>query len=278
MVAGDGVDHFCGLPIALGDVGAQHGVRPLFLVADSLPDVVEERPSFGECHVQPQLCRHRPADIGGLSGMVQIVLSVTGPVLQPPQDLHELGVEIRQTEFKDDLLRFFDHEFINVGFHLLDDFFDARRVNPPIVHQPFQRDLGYFSTEGIEARENHRLRRLVNNQIYARRSLECPDIAPLAPDDSALHGVVGNWKHGDRGLRHIVSGDTLNGPGNNLTCFPLCALLRFVNDTLRAPSGFQPSLALDLRDELSFRVFDRQTCYAFQRLPVLLDRPVAGSL
>ena len=43
VVRGDAVDHRGRHPVALGDVGADGGVRPFDLVADGLAQVVQQR-------------------------------------------------------------------------------------------------------------------------------------------------------------------------------------------------------------------------------------------
>ena len=70
--------------------------------------------------------------------MVQIVLSIAGPVLEPAKDFDQIGMEIGKSDLKNNLLRLFDHHFIKVGFDLFDDLLDSSRMYPPVVHEPLK--------------------------------------------------------------------------------------------------------------------------------------------
>ena len=83
-------------------------------------------------------------------------------------------------------------------------------VDPAVAHQLRERDSRDLPADRVEARDDHRLRRVVDDQVDARRLLERADVAALAPDDPALHLVVREVDDGDRVLGGVVRGDALH--------------------------------------------------------------------
>ena len=71
----------------------------------------------------------------------------------------------------------------------LEHLLDAVRVDPPVQHQLLQREPAHLAAHRIEARQQHRLRRVIDDQIDAGDGLEGADVATLAADDAALHLV-----------------------------------------------------------------------------------------
>ncbi len=138
MVSRDGIDDLLAFTVLLGDLCAQHGMRPFFLMTDRLADVMQQGSPSGQSHVQTQLRSHDAANVGSFPRMIEIVLAVTGPVLQPAQHFDQLRMEIREAQFEDNLFRLFVHQFIDIDFDLFDDLFDPRRMNASIVHQPLK--------------------------------------------------------------------------------------------------------------------------------------------
>ena len=83
MVTRNRVDDLRRLTVLLGDLSAEHRVRTFLFVTDRFADVMEQRPATRQFDIEPQLRRHDSANIGGLTSMIQIVLTVARPVLQP---------------------------------------------------------------------------------------------------------------------------------------------------------------------------------------------------
>ena len=77
----------------------------------------------------------------------------------------------------------------DLGASLGDDLLDATRVDPAVGHQLRQGDPGHLPAHRVEAGEDDRLGRVVDDQIDAGRLLQRPDVAALATDDPALHLV-----------------------------------------------------------------------------------------
>ncbi len=67
--------------------------------------------------------------------------------------------------------------------------------------------------DGVEARQDDRLGRVVDDDIDARGHLQSPDVAALAADDPALHVVGGQVDDGHRRLDDVLGGGPLDGVG-----------------------------------------------------------------
>jgi hypothetical protein len=123
-MAGDRVDDDLVLAVAPADLLADLGDASLALVVDRLADVVEQPRPLGELLVEPQLGGHDPRQVGDLLDVVEDVLAVRGPVLQPPEELHQLRVDVLDPELLDGLLTGPQHRLVHgagaLGRELLD--------------------------------------------------------------------------------------------------------------------------------------------------------------
>ena len=71
-------------------------------------------------------------------------------------------------------------------------------------------EAGDLATDGVEARQDHGLRGVVDDQVDAGRLLERADVAALAADDPALHLVAREVDDRDGVLGRVVGGDALH--------------------------------------------------------------------
>ena len=76
--------------MALGDLGADRGVRALGLVVDRLADVVEEAARLRRLDVGAELGRDDGREAARLDNVVQDVLAVAGAELEPPEQAQDL--------------------------------------------------------------------------------------------------------------------------------------------------------------------------------------------
>src|SRR4029079_5534703 len=106
--------------------------------------------------------------------------------------------------------------------------------DPSVGDEPLDRPPGHFAAVRIEAREDDRARRVVDDQVDAGGELEGADVAALAADDAPLHVVARQIDDGDGGLDGVVGG---------------AALDRLRDDAARALAGVLAVLALDALDE-----------------------------
>ena len=73
----------------------------------------------------------------------------------------------------------------------------------------------HFAAERIEAREDDRARRVVDDQLHAGRGLERADVAAFAPDDPSLQVVARQVDDRDGGLDRVLGGAALDGVGDD---------------------------------------------------------------
>ena len=257
------------LPELAGVFAAQVRVSALLLVADRFPHVVQERRPLGQFHVQPQLRRHHPADERRLARVHEIILSVARTVFELAQQLDQIGVHVLNAEVEHHLLGLLDHQLLDVLAHFLDDFLDARGVNPPVVHQPLQRDLGDLAAKRVEPGDNDRFGRVVDHQIDAGRRLQRPDVTAFTADDPALHLVVRELEHRHGGFVHVVVGVPLDRRDDDLAGFPLGRFARLVLDALGELDGLEPRLLLHAGDQHLLRLFGRHAADRFELSPLL---------
>ena len=109
-------------------------------------------------------------------------------------------MQIVQAELERDRRAFLAHRLVGLVLHLLDDFFDARRMDAAVGDQPLDRLLGDLAAVGIEAGQDDRARRVVDDQVDAGGELERADVAALAADDAPLEIVARQVDDRHRGL------------------------------------------------------------------------------
>src|SRR6185437_1947337 len=200
VVGGYRMDDLGRLPEPLADIGPDQGVRPLDLMVHRLANVVEEPRLLAYIHIGAHLGRHAGAEDRDLHRVVEYVLAVAGPVLQPAHQLHQIGMQAMDAGVKGrPLARLADravHFLAGLGHHFL----DAGRMNPSIGDQLGQRYSRYLAANRVEAGENDRFRSIVDDQIDPGGRLQSPNVPALAPNDPALHLLVGEIHHRHRGF------------------------------------------------------------------------------
>ena len=73
---------------------------------------------------------------------------------------------------------------------LVDDLLDAARMDSSVGHELLQREPRDFAPHRVEAGDDDRVRRVVDDDVDTGRQLERADVSPFAPDDAALHFVI----------------------------------------------------------------------------------------
>ena len=150
------------------------------------------------------------ASAAGLDRVVEDVLAVARAVLEPAEQLDDLGRQARHARLVGGGLAGLADDQVDLGLRLGDDLLDPAGVDPAVADQLRQGDPGDLAANRVEARQHDRLRRVVDDQVDAGRLLEGPDVAPLAADDPALHLVVRQVDDGHRVLGGVVGGDALD--------------------------------------------------------------------
>ena len=145
----------------------------------------------------------------------QDVLAVGGAVLHPADQLDQLGVQAVHARLVGRLLARLDQLLVDLPAHLGHDLLDAARVDAAVGDQRLERAAGDLAAHRVEAGDDHRVGRVVDDDVHAGGGLEGADVPALAADDAALHFVAGQ-RHGRHGgLGGLVGGDALDGHGDD---------------------------------------------------------------
>jgi hypothetical protein len=83
-------------------------------------------------------------------------------------------------------------------------------VDAPVLQELLERHAGDLAPHAVEAGEDDRVGRVVDDEVDAGEVLEGADVPALAADDAALHVVGGQLDDGDRRLRRVTRGHALH--------------------------------------------------------------------
>ena len=108
-------------------------------------------------------------------------------------------------------------------------------MDAAVLEQLLERETGDLAADAVKAREDHRARGVVDDEVDAGEHLERADVAPLAPDDPALQVVRLEGNDRDRRLVRVAAGEPLHAGRE---------------DAARAAVRLAPCLLLALAHEL----------------------------
>ena len=205
-------------------------------------------PFFDSATFAPISAASSPAQARGLDAVVEHVLAVAGSVLQAAEQLDELGVQARHAGVVGRLLARLAHDDLDLGAALGDRLLDPAGMDAAVADQLGQRHARHLAAHGVEAGEDDRLRRVVDDQVDPGGLLEGADVAPFAADDATLHLLVGQVHDRDRRLAGEVGGDALHDGGQDPARALVPLLRRVALDLANAMLGLGQGLVLDLAD------------------------------
>ncbi len=259
VVALDGVHHDLVFAVFAGGLSAEFGVRAFLLEVDGLADVVEEPRSARHGGVQPQLRGHAPGQLGHLLGVVQHVLAIGGAVPELAHEFDDLGVWRIELEGGEgflaggldvplDLLGGLGHHLLNLaGMDLAG------------LDQAFEGLAGDLARDGVEARDDHRVRVVVvDEELHARLLLEIPDVSSLVADEAPLDALVGELEDGGRALDHLVRGHAFDGQRDDLLGLHLRRALGVFLDLADQVGRLVLGFALEVGHQLLLSLFHRE--------------------
>ena len=93
---------------------------------------------------------------------------------------------------------------------------DPRGVDPAILYELLERESRDLAPHGVEAREDDRLGRVVDDEVHPGRRLERPDVPALSTDDAALHVLAREREHRDRRLAGLLRSHALDRDRDDL--------------------------------------------------------------
>ena len=138
--------------------------------------------------------------------MLQHVFAVRIPILEPAHELDQLRVQALHVGIEQRLLASLADGLVHFPPGLLDSFFDARGVYPPVLNQAVQRYPRDLAPDRIEAGYRHRFRHVVDDQIDARCRFDGSDVPSFTADETTLHLIVRQWNARDGRFDHHIRG------------------------------------------------------------------------
>src|SRR5215211_8346223 len=239
-----------GLAVATREVAADERVRALDLVRDRLADVVQQGRAARGLGGGAELVGHHRRQVSALDRVGEHVLAVAGAVLQAAEDLDQLGVQAAHVGLEGRLLAALDDVALELGLGLEVRLLDACRVDAPVLQELLERHPRDLAADAVEAREDHRVGRVVDDEVDAREVLEGADVAALAADDAALH-VVGRELHDrDRGLGRVAGGEPLHDDREDVAHAPVGVALGLLLDLAHQPRRVVADLLLELLEQV----------------------------
>ena len=203
--------------------------------------------------------------------MTEHVLAVAGAVLQASQRGQEPLVEIGDADVGQRVARRSQAQLLDFDLALLVGLFDAVRVDAPVQDQPLESEPTDLATHRVEAGQQDGLRRVVDDQVDAGDGLVGADVAALAPDDAALHLVVGQVQDRHDRLGGLLAGHALHGFGDDLAGLGGALRAGVVLDRAHEQGGLAPRPGLDPRHQLGLGLLGREAGHALELSVVLVD-------
>src|SRR5436309_209922 len=254
----DAIDHDRVLAVLGGHFDAELYVRAVVLVRQHLADVMQQRAALRERDVELQLGGHDAGEVGDFLGMLENVLPVGGPVLHPAHELYQLGVHAANPDVVDRLLARFHDAGVDVRLRFFDDLLDAARMDAAVGDQALEGEAADLAPDRLEAGHDHGVGRVVDDDVDAGGRFERADVAPLAPDDPALHFVRRQQHRRHARLGRLLGGDPLNREGDDLLRFAVGVLPGLLRDVADQRPGLVARLVFDPLDQLEFGFLRRQ--------------------
>ena len=257
------------LAVFAEEVDAELEMRALHLAIDRLADIVQERGAHRHVRVEPDFLGHDAGETGHFRRVREHVLTVARPILQAPHQPQNFRVQVVQAELERHSRALLADFLVGLVLHLLNDFFDARGVDPAVGNQPLDRLLRDLAPIRIESREDDRAGRVVDDQIDAGGEFERADVAALTADDPAFEVVARQVDHRHGRLDGVLGGAALNGFGDVLLGFAAGRLARLSIEPLQEIGGIVSGVVLDLLEQELLRFVRRQARDALELVLLL---------
>ena len=204
VVGADRVEYALLFAILTKEIHAAQGVRSLPVVGESLPDVMEEPGALCDFDVESQLGSQAGRQMGNLDRVIEHVLSVACPKAKATHRLDALVIQAGDVSPLGSPLTGVSDRASHLGLGRLIKLLDAAGMDPPVEHEIHERQAGRFAPNGIERRNDDRLRGFVDDQVHAGHLLERPYVAALSTDDATLHILARQLHYGGCGFRNVL--------------------------------------------------------------------------
>ena len=189
-----------------------------------------------------------------------------------PRTAVELRVERLHAGVEAGLLAALGDVRLELGLGLVVGLLDPRGMDAAVLEQLLQRHAGDLAADAVEAGEDHRVRRVVDDEVDAGQVLEGADVAALAPDDAALHVVGGELDDADGRLGGMAGGEPLHDDGEDVADAPVGLPLGLLLDGADDLRAVVAGLVLELLEQLLAGLRGRHAGDALEREDLLLAR------
>ena len=122
-------------------------------------------------------------------------------------------------------------------------------MDAAVLEETLQRDPGDLPAYAVEAREQDRAGRVVDDEVDSRERLEAPDVAPLSADDAALQLVRLEFHDGHGGLDGVAARHPLHDGREDAPRPPLGVLLGLVFYLANELGALVADLVLELAQQ-----------------------------
>ena len=155
--------------------------------------------------VETELGGHHARELRDFNGVLVHVLAVAGTVLEPAEQLDQLGVQAEDAHFEHGGLAVFLDLLVQLFADLFYRLFDAGGVDAAVADQLFEGEAGDFAADGVEPGEDHDLGRVVDDQLDARLAFSrARMLRPSRPMMRAFMSSLGKRHDGYRDLGRVV--------------------------------------------------------------------------
>ena len=143
-------------------------------------------------------------------------------------------------------------------------------MDSAVSHELVESQPADLTTYRVESRDDDGLRRVVDNDLNAARSLERTDVSTLTTDDTTLHLIIINMEDTHRVFDGGLRSDTLNGLDDNLLCLHVGIELRLVYHLIDITGSIHLGLVLHALHKAVLGFFSRDTGDFFELGTLLL--------
>ena len=215
MLRGDAVDHVLGLAATPDQFRADDGVRAFHFMINGLSDVVQQAGPLGSGDVQAEFRGHQSHQLRNFDGMIEDVLREAVPETQPAQQLDDFHLHRRQPQLEDRLFAAAQNGFVHFLRNFGHDFLDARGMDAPVENQPLHGFTGNLAPHGIEAGQDDRVGRVVDEHGNTGGGFEGPNVSSLSADDAPFDVVSLQRHRGRGGFERVLARVALDGEADN---------------------------------------------------------------
>ena len=159
---------------------------------------------------------------------------------------------------------------LELGLGLVVGLLDPGRVDAPVLQQLLERHAGDLAPDAVEAGEDDRVGRVVDDEVDAGEVLEGADVAALTADDAALHVVGGQLDDGDRRLGRVARGHALHHDAQDVADAAVGVALGLLLDLAHLAGALVADLVLQLAQQDLLRLRGAQAGDALELAHVAL--------